>query len=250
MKKFFEKLIFILTLICSFQSWSAEVLIAVAANFAAPVKKISISFEQDTGNKVNISIGSTGKFYTQIRNGGPYQVLLAADDETPAKLVSEGFAEPASRFNYATGKLVLWSKQPSLVDDKGEILKKDTFKHIAIADPKLAPYGLAAMETLAQLGLDKVITPRAVWGENIGQTYLYVESQSVDLGFVALSQIYVDGRIREGSAWIVPESMHSPIKQDAVLLSAGKNNPAAGDFLAYLKGRKAKDIIKSYGYDL
>ena len=164
--------------------------------------------------------------------------------------MNEGFAEPASRFTYATGKLVLWSKQPSLVDDKGEILKKDTFKHIAIADPKLAPYGLAAMETLAQLGLDKVITPRAVWGENIGQTYLYVESQSVDLGFVALSQIYVDGRIREGSAWIVPESMHSPIKQDAVLLSAGKNNPAAGDFLAYLKGRKAKDIIKSYGYDL
>jgi len=250
MGKLLKYLIFILTLMCSLQSWSGEVLVAVAANFAAPMKKIAAAFEQDTANKVNISIGSTGKFYTQIKNRGPYHVLLAADDEVPAKLEKEGLGESGSRFTYAIGKLVLWSKNSALVDNKGEILKTGTFKHISIADPKLSPYGFAAMETLAQLSLDKAITTRAVWGENIGQAYLFVQSQSAELGFVALSQVYVDGRIGEGSAWLVPESMHSPIRQDAILLSAGKNNPTAEDFLVFMKGKKARDIIKSYGYDL
>jgi len=231
------------------QAWAGEVLIAVAANFASPLEKIATAFEQETGHRANFSIGSTGKFYAQIKNAAPYQVLLAADEETPAKLDREGFTEPGSRFTYATGKLVLWSKQPGLIDEAGDVLKKNAFKHIAIADPKLAPYGLAALQTLAKLGLEKQIMSKTVWGENIGQAYLFVESQSAELGFVALSQVYLDGHIKEGSAWQVPQSMHSPIRQDAVLLSSGKNTPAAKAFMSYLRSKRAKDIIKSYGYE-
>ncbi len=231
------------------QARPGEVLIAVAANFASPIEKIATAFEQDTGHKANFSIGSTGKFYAQIKSAAPYQVLLSADEETPAKLEKEGFAESGSRFTYATGKLVLWSKQSNLVDNAGDVLKKNGFKHISIADPKLAPYGLAAIQTLAKLGLDKQILPKAVWGENIGQAYLFVESESAELGFVALSQVYIDGRIKQGSAWKVPQSMHSPIKQDAVVLTNGKDIPAAKAFVSYLRSKRARDIIKSYGYD-
>jgi molybdate transport system substrate-binding protein len=225
-----------------------EVLVAVAANFAAPAQKISILFEQETGHKITLSIGSTGKFYTQIKNGSPYDILLAADDETPARLENEGMAQTNTRFTYATGKLVLWSKEPSLIDDKGAILKSSGFNHIAIADPKLAPYGRATMETLIKLGLDKQIPQKAVWGESIGQAYLFVQSQAAELGFVALSQIFSQGRITEGSAWIVPEEFHFPIKQDALLLRAGKDNSAAKEFLTFLKSSKAKELIRSFGY--
>ncbi len=243
-----NKLLPVLLLMSVLTVNAAEVLVAVAANFSAPAQKIATSFEQDTGHRAVISIGSTGKFYTQIRNGAPFHVFLAADDETPTRLAKEGQAVEGTQFTYAIGKLVLWSKQAQLVDDRGEILKKGNFAHIAIADPKLAPYGIAAMQVLSKMGLDKQLSPKFVWGENISQTFLYVDSNATEVGFVALSQVLQEGRIGQGSVWIVPISMYESLKQNAVLLNTGKNNPAAESFMKYLQTSKAQQIIKTYGY--
>lgn len=229
---------------------AAEVSVAVAANFTAPMNKIAAAFEQDTGHKAVLSFGATGKFYAQIKNGAPFQILLAADQETPAKLEQEGQIVAGSRFTYATGRVVLWSKQPGLVDDKGEVLKKGNFEKLAIADPKLAPYGAAGVEVMDKLGVRQALQPKIVQGENIGTAFQFVSTGNAALGFVALSQIMVDGKISEGSAWVVPLNLHSPIRQDAVALSNSKDNPAAAALLTYLKGDKAKAIIKSFGYEL
>jgi len=229
---------------------AGEVTVAVAANFTAPMQKIARAFEQDTGHKALLAFGSTGKFYAQIKNGAPFAVLLAADDETPARLEKEGLAIAGTRLTYATGRLALWSKTPNWVDDKGEVLRGSGFNKLAIADPKLAPYGAAAMEVIQHLGVQASVGPRLVQGESIGQTYQFVSTENAQLGFVALSQISLDGRISQGSAWIVPPSMHTPLKQDAVLLHAGKDNPAAQALLAYLQGDKAKAIMRQYGYAL
>jgi len=225
-----------------------EVAVAVAANFTAPMQKIAAQFEKDTGHKASLSFGATGKFYAQINNGAPFGILLAADDTTPEKLAKEGKAVDASRFTYAIGQLVLWSKQANYVDDKGQVLKTGDYQHIAIANPKLAPYGLAAMQTLDKLGLTAQVQPRVVQGENIGQTYQFAASGNAQLGFVALSQVMEGGQLREGSAWIVPEAMHEPIRQDAIVLNSAKDNPAAKALMEYLKGDKARAVIKSYGY--
>lgn len=229
---------------------AADVSVAVAANFTAPMQKIAQAFEQDTGHKAVLAFGSTGNFYAQIKNGAPFQILLAADDETPAHIEKEGLGVANSRFTYATGKLVLWSKRPGLVDDKGVVLRSAPFARIAIANPKLAPYGAAAVETLTQLGLLQNLSPKFVQGENISQTYQFVATENAALGFVALSQVFADGRLKEGSAWVVPSSMHRPIQQDAVLLNAGKDNPAAAALLGYLRSEKTKALIRSFGYDL
>lgn len=231
-------------------SFAAEVSVAVAANFSAPMQKIAQAFEQDTGHKAVLAFGSTGNFYAQIRNGAPFQILLAADNETPARIEKEGLGVAHSRFTYATGKLVLWSKQPGLVDNKGDVLRTGKLERLAIANPKLAPYGLAAMETLTKLGLLQSLQPKFVQGENISQTYQFVATENAPLGFVALSQVFADGRLKEGSAWMVPATMHQPIQQDAVLLSAGKDNPAALALIGFLRTDKAKGIIRSFGYDL
>lgn len=228
--------------------YAAEVLVAVAANFAAPMQKIAPLFEQVTGHKAILSFGATGSFYAQIKNGGPFQVLLSADDETPLKLEKEGLGIVGSRFTYATGKLVLWSKQPGKVDDAGHILKTGDFQRLALANPKLSPYGMAAHETLTKLGFLQTVQAKIVQGDNIAQTYQFVFSQNAQLGFVALSQVYADGKIAQGSAWVVPSHLHSPLQQDALLLNAGKNNPAAQALMDYLKSDKAKNIIKAYGY--
>lgn len=233
-----------------FQILAAEVNVAVAANFTTPMKIIAQDFERDTGHKATLSFGATGQFYAQIRNGAPFAILLAADDKTPLKLEKEGLGVTGSRFTYATGKLVLWSKKPGFVDAQGEILHSGQFDKIAIANPKLAPYGAAAMETLDKLGLRERVTPKIVEGSNIAQTFQFVASENAALGFVALSQVVENGTIKEGSAWIIPDSMHAPIKQDAVLLNAGKDNPAAAALLKYLQGDKAKAVIRSYGYEI
>lgn len=232
------------------QARAAEVKVAVAANFSVPMQKIAQAFEQDTGHQAVLSFGSTGNFYAQIRNGAPFQLLLAADDETPLKLEQEGLGVPGSRFTYATGQLVLWSPQPGLVDDKGEVLRSGRFQRLALANPKLAPYGQAAIETLTGLGLLAELRPRLVQGDNIAQTYQFVASENAPLGFVALSQVYADGRVSRGSAWIVPARLHAPIRQDALLLTAGKDNPAAAALLAYLKGEKARALIRGFGYQI
>lgn len=227
-----------------------EVAVAVAANFTAPMQKIAAEFEKDTGHKAVLSFGSTGKFYAQIVNGAPFEVLLSADDETPAKLEKEQAGVAGSRFTYAIGKLVLWSPREGYVDDRGEVLTKGDFKHLAIANPRTAPYGTAAVEAMRKLGVFDALQPRFVQGENIAQAYQFVATGNAELGFVALSQVLKDGKLASGSAWPVPASLHAPIRQDAVALARGRHNPAVQALLAYLKGDKARAIIKSYGYDL
>jgi molybdate transport system substrate-binding protein len=228
---------------------AAGVSVAVAANFAAPMQKIARAFEQDTGHKALLAFGATGKFYALIRNGAPFQLLLAADDETPARLEKEGLAVSGSRFTYATGRLVLWSRTPGLVDQQGEVLRRGGFERLAVADPRLAPYGAAAMQVLGQLGLLQQLQPRLVQGQSIAQTYQFVATGNAALGFVALSQVMTEGQVREGSAWIVPLSLHAPLRQDAVLLAAGRDKPAATALMAYLKGEKARGIMRAYGYE-
>lgn len=224
------------------------VAVAVASNFTAPMQKIAAQFAQDTGHQAQLSFGATGKFYAQIHHGAPFGILLAADDTTSAKLASEGQGVADSRFTYATGQLVLWSQQAGLIDDRGEVLRQGGWQHIAIANPKLAPYGRAALQTLDALGLTAAVTPKMVQGENIGQTYQFAASGNAQLGFVALSQVMQEGRIQQGSAWIVPASMHAPIRQDAILLSSAKDNPAAQALMEYLQSDKARAIISAYGY--
>lgn len=227
-----------------------EIQVAVAANFTAPMKQIAADFEKDTGHKAQLAFGATGKFYAQIKNGAPFEVFLAADDTTPAKLEAEGAAVVGTRFTYATGRLVLWSAKPGYVNDKGDALRKNDFRHLSIANPKLAPYGAAAVETLTALKLLDTARTKFVQAENIGQAHQFVATGNAELGFVALSQVMKDGKIAEGSGWIVPGTLHQPIRQDAVVLAKGKGKPAAEALVAYLKGDKAKAVIKSFGYEI
>lgn len=227
-----------------------EVQVAVAANFTAPIQAIAKDFEADTGHKLVAAYGATGQFYTQIKNGAPFEVFLAADDTTPAKLEQEGDTVKGSRFTYAVGTLALWSAKDNYVDDKGEVLKKNAYKHLSIANPKAAPYGLAATQVLAKLGLSESTKDKIVEGQNITQAYQFISTGNAELGFVALSQIYKDGKVTSGSAWIVPANLYEPIKQDAVILNKGKDSAAAKALVDYLKGPKAAAVIKSYGYQL
>lgn len=227
-----------------------QVQVAVAANFTAPMKVITAAFEKDTGHRVQASYGATGQFYAQISNGAPFEVFLSADDSTPAKLEKDGQAVDGSRFTYAIGTLVLWSPQEGFVDDQGAVLGQGDFKHLAIANPKAAPYGLAATQTLDKLGLSASLKDKIVEGQNITQALQFVSTGNAELGFVALSQVSQDGQITRGSAWLVPEAMYQPIRQDALILKKGEDNPAAKALADYLKGPKAAKIIEAYGYTL
>ncbi|HRQ96059.1 MAG TPA: molybdate ABC transporter substrate-binding protein [Candidatus Accumulibacter phosphatis] len=228
---------------------SDEISVAVAANFASPMQKIAAEFEKDSGHTIVASFGSTGKFYAQIKAGAPFEVLLAADDETPARLEREGDGVAGSRFTYAVGKLVLWSRREGFVDAKGEVLGRNDFHHLALANPRLAPYGAAGIQTLQALGLLEKLRLKFVTAESITQAYQFVASGNAELGFVALSQVYREGRIAEGSGWIVPQQLHDPIRQDAVLLARGKGGSGPAALLKYLRGDKARSIIKSFGYE-
>jgi molybdate transport system substrate-binding protein len=232
-----------------------EVTVAVAANFTAPMQKIAQAFEQDTGHKAKLVFGSTGKFYAQIKNGAPFAVLLSADVETPARLEQEGAAVAGTRFTYAVGRLALWSKNPALVDNKGQVLlskttDKNSFKKLAIADPKLAPYGAAAIEVIEGMGASAKVMTKLVQGDSIGQAFQFVMTENAELGFVAYSQISTDGRITQGSAWVVPQNLYTPLRQDAALLSLGKDNAAALALIKYMRTDRAKTIIRTYGYTL
>jgi molybdate transport system substrate-binding protein len=227
---------------------AAEIKVAVASNFANTLKEIAVEFQKDTGHQLAITPGATGKFYAQISNGAPFDVFLSADDETPRKLAQEGKAIAASQFTYAIGRLALWSPSPDLVDKNADILKTDKFKYIAIANAKVAPYGQAAVQTMQKLGVLSKIEPRVVQGESIAQTFQFVSTGNAQLGFVALSQIFENGKIKTGSAWIVPEEMHEQLKQDAVVLQSCKNTSACQALMDYLKSEKVKKMMTSYGY--
>jgi len=224
--------------------------VAVAANFAGPFQKIAAAFTADTGHTAVTITGSTGKFYTQIKEGAPFEVLLAADDETPRKLADEGLAVKGQQFTYAKGKLALWSARPGLVDDKGEVLSKGAFTHLALANPKLAPYGVAGVETLKALGVYEAVQPKLVQGDNIAQAQQFVATGNAELGFVALSQVAPPDKPVVGSLWIVPARLYTPILQDAALLKRGEGNAAAVALMKYLRSDKARAVIKSYGYEL
>lgn len=224
---------------------AAEVQVAVAANFADPVKEIAAGFERKTGAHVALSIGSSGQFYAQIVHGAPFEVFLSADAERPKQAEAQGFAVPGTRFTYAVGRLVLYSRTPGLVDPRGEVLRAGRFAKLAIADPTAAPYGAAAVQTMTRMGLYDQLKPRIVQGASIGQTYGFIDTGAADLGFVALSQVI---GVAGGSRWLVPQALYDPIAQDAILLKPGEGDAAAGAFLAYLKGPEAQAVIRRYGY--
>lgn len=231
-------------------SWSATVLVAVAANFSKPMTEIAGEFEKATGHSAKLSFGSSGKFISQLKSGGPFEVFLSADEKGPEKLEQVGLTVPTTRFVYALGKLVLWSTKLGYVDDQGKILETGNFKHLALANPKLAPYGIAAVDVLKKMKLFEKLQPLFVQGENITQTYHFISTANAELGFVALSQVIEKGKIINGSGWIIPDNLYTPIRQTAVLMKKGAKNPAAAALIDYLKSKPALAIIKTYGYDL
>ncbi len=229
--------------------FAADVPVAVAANFAGPIEAIAKAFEADSGHKLVVATGATGKFYAQIKSGAPFEVLLSADQQTPARLVDEGLAVGSSRFTYAIGRLVLWSTKPGFVDDQGAVLSRGGFERLAIADQALAPYGAAAVEVLKARGVYERLQPKLVTGASIAQAHQFVDSGNAELGFVALSQVIAPGRPAGGSMWRVPASMHAPLQQDAVLLKPGQGRAAATAFLAFLRSAKARELIAASGYE-
>lgn len=226
-----------------------EALVAVAANFAEAIEQLAPKFEAATGHRIVATTGSTGKLYAQIKEGAPFHILLSADARTPAKLAEEGAGDGDSQFTYAVGKLALWSGNKEMIGSDGaETLKAGSFQHLAIANPELAPYGVAARQTLQALGLWDSLQSRIVMGENIGQTHSMVATGNAELGFVALSAVQNPTKPSEGSFWIVPQDLFKPIRQDAILTNAGKDNAAARAFLDFLKSDEAHAIIDSFGY--
>lgn len=226
---------------------AGEVKVAVAANFTEPAKVIAERFKARTGHDAILSFGSSGQIYAQIANGAPFEVFLSADRERPEKAEAEGLAVGGSRFTYALGRLVLFSRTPGLADGRGAVLKSGRFQKLAIADPKVAPYGVAAVETMKRLGAYDALQPKLVQGTSIAQAYQFVDTGAAELGFVALSQVVA---MKGGSRWLVPAADHAPIDQQAVLLKAGAGDPAAQAFMAFLKGPEARKIIKTYGYEV
>lgn len=229
---------------------AAEATVAVAANFAEPIKAIAAVLEKTTGHTLRVSLGPTGGLYTQIKNGAPFDVFLAADTQRPEMLEKEGLAQPGSRFTYAIGKLVLWSARAGRVDGRGAVLKAADLGRVAMANPKTAPYGAAALEAMERLGLLVALSPKRVQGESIGQTFSFVKTGNADLGFVAMAQVLEGGKLKEGSMWVVPQNLYPPIRQDAVVLQRGKTNPAAQALIQLLKSPNIRDLIRSHGYGL
>lgn len=226
---------------------AGETKVAVAANFAEPAKVIAARFKVRTGHEATLSFGSSGQFYAQIANGAPFEVFLSADRARPEKAEADGLAVEGSRFTYAVGRLVLFSRTPGRVDARGEVLTSGRFQKIAIADPQTAPYGAAAMEAMKTLGVLDTLRPRLVRGNSIAQAYQFVDTGAAELGFVALSQV---AAVKGGSRWIVPAATHGPIDQQAVLLKAGAANPAARAFMSFLRGPEARAIVRQYGYEV
>jgi molybdate transport system substrate-binding protein len=239
----------LLAMTCSLPALAGTVRVAVAANFAAPMTRIAEAFGAASGHEVRLTSGATGRFATQIAAGAPFDLLLAGDDLVPARLAAEGHALAATRFTYAVGRLALWSARPGFVDAQGAVLAGGGFAHLAIANPKVAPYGAAALQVLRARGLDVALAPRLVMGESVAQAHQFVLTGNAELGFVAWAQVVQPGRAPAGSHWLVPAGLHAPIRQDAVLLKAGAGNPAAAALLDYLKSDAARRLIRAWGYE-
>lgn len=239
-----------LTLTFSAPGLAEQTQIAVAANFAEPIKAIAAVLEKTTGHTLKVTLGATGKLYAQIKNGAPFDVLLAANTATPAALEKDGLAKTGSSFTYANGKLVLWSADTTRVDAKGEVLQGNSFHKLAYANPKTAPYGEAAVQVMDKLGLTSSLTPKLVQGESIGQAFHFVYTGNAEIGFVAMSQVLEGGKLKGGSMWVVPQALYQPIQQNAVLLQHGANNAAAQALVQLLQSPNIKNLIRSYGYDL
>ncbi len=223
-----------------------EIRVAVASNFMAAMKDIVRAFEKTSHVRVTLMSGSTGRHYAQIRNGAKVDVFFAADTVRPVRLEADGIAVAGSRFTYAVGKIVLWSPSEHYVDPEGRVLVRGSFRHLAIANPRFAPYGKAAREVLEAKGLWTTLESRLVRGENIAQAYQFVHSGNAELGFVALSQLTRPDRPMHGSWWEVPQSLYAPIRQQAVALT--ERRPVR-DFMTYVQGRSARQIIHSHGYE-
>lgn len=222
---------------------AAETKVAVAANFTEAAREIAAAFKAKTGDEAVLSFGSSGQFYTQITQDAPFEIMLSADDARPKKLVADGLAVADSRFTYAIGKLVLWSRADGLVEGE-ETLRAGRFGKISLANPAAAPYGAAAVETLKALKLYEALQPKIVQGNSIAQAFQFVDTGNAELGFVALSQVIKAA----GSRWVVPQDLYTPIRQDAVLLKTGADSDTAKAFLTFLKGPEARAIIEKYGY--
>lgn len=229
---------------------AAEVKLAIAANFTKPMQDLAPVYEKMSGDKLTMSFGSTGALYAQIKNGAPFDVFLAADNKAPKKAVTEGVGVKGTVFTYAVGKLVLWSKKDGFVTDAATLQRED-LKKLAVADPKLAPYGLAAQQTLEKLGLYDKLQPKFVVGNNISKTYQFASSENAQAGFIALSQCYKNGKLVEGSGWIVPENYYEPILQDGVLLTNAPEPEAAKRFMEFLKtSPEANAVREAFGYGM
>jgi molybdate transport system substrate-binding protein len=242
--------ILMLAVIAHSTAVAAEAQVAVAANFAEPIKAIAAVLQKTTGHTLKVTLGATGKLYVQIQNGAPFDVLLSADTATPEKLEKEGLGQPGSRFTYATGKLVLWSADAKRVDAKGDVLKAANLGKVSYANPKAAPYGAATVQVMDKLGLTAALTPKLVQGESIGQTFTFAATGNADVGFVAMSQVLQGGKMKSGSMWVVPQNLYDPIRQDAVVMQKSANNEAAQALMKLLKSPNIKDLIRSYGYEL
>ena len=221
----------------------------MAANFAAPMERIAALFQKESGHSIKTKPAASGKLYTQIKGGAPFDVFLSADEELPKRLLQEGLAIAGSRFVYATGRLVLWSVQPGLVDDKGAVLNAGKFEKLAYANPVLSPYGAATKETLTKLTMWNAMQKKLKKGEDVTQAYQLAATENADMAFIALSQVMHDGKVTAGSWWLVPAELHNPIRQSAVLLSGSKEQAATKTFLVFLKNDKAKAVMRGFGYE-
>ncbi|MDT8387459.1 MAG: molybdate ABC transporter substrate-binding protein [Thiogranum sp.] len=246
MRMLYYVLILALALMPGFGPASAdEIRVAVASNFTDAIKDVAEAFEKKAGHEVVLISGSTGKHYAQIINGAPFDAFFAADARRPRLLEEESVAVPGSRFTYAIGKLVLWSPDPALIDANARVLSHGNFRHLALANPKLAPYGKAAEQVMRARGVWEALQGRMVHGENVGQTFQFVKTGNAELGFVAYSQIKRAGDSTEGSFWEPPQSLYTPIEQQAVLL---KDHPVARELMGFAKGDQARKIIRAHGY--
>lgn len=236
----------------SLNIYAEKTTVAVASNFTAAMKSLVVEFEKQSGHEVEVAYGSSGRLYAQIKNGAPFHAFFSADQKKPEQLEADKLSVSDSRFTYAEGALALWTNKAALQDKPLDMLKENAFNKLAIANPRLAPYGFAAVEVLQHLDLYENTKAKWVEGENIAQTYQFVSTGNADLGFVALSQVISQQKNKvdqqQNTTWTVPQNLHTPIKQDALLLIKGKDNSAARALLDFIRSDQGKEIIQSMGY--